>query len=117
MDSAAVLISRIFELQRAAAPLEPDAEKRRALFEAVGARAEDFLQRLPAARVFETNDGPAAELARHRPAETPAALDEGSRAAGLTITPSPDQRSTLRTGATYPALPCWHGGWHRPPEE
>lgn len=76
MGSPEGLIGRIRELEQAAASLEPDAEKRRVLFEAVGTHTEDFLARLPAASVFETNAGPAAELARHRPSEAPAALDE-----------------------------------------
>ena len=76
MDSTEELIGRIRELQRSAAPLEPDAPQRRALFEAVGAHAEDFLKRLPTARVFEGNPRPAEELARRRPADEPGALDE-----------------------------------------
>src|SRR5512146_3352395 len=76
MDSTDGLIGRIRKLERAAAPLEPDSERRRVLREAVAAHAEAFLRRLPGASAFESNAGPAAELARHRPAEDPAALDE-----------------------------------------
>ncbi len=76
MDSTDGLIGRIRELERAAAPLEPDSEKRRALREAVAAHAEAFLSRLPTASAFESNSGPAADLTRHQPAEGPAALDE-----------------------------------------
>src|SRR5512146_2955967 len=76
MDSTDGLIGRIRELERASAPLEPDSQERRALREAVMAHAEDFLSRLPLARAFESNAAPAAELALHRPAEGPAALDE-----------------------------------------
>ena len=70
------LIDRIRELEGAAAPLEPSAQQRRALFGAVAAHAEAFLERLPTASVFESNAAAAAELARHRPAEDPGALDE-----------------------------------------
>src|SRR6185437_3359904 len=76
MDNPDGLIGRIRELQQAAAPLEPDAQERSALWQAVSTHAEDFLERLPGACAFETNAGPAAELARHRPAEGPAALDQ-----------------------------------------
>ncbi|HWF98577.1 MAG TPA: pyridoxal-dependent decarboxylase [Steroidobacteraceae bacterium] len=76
MDNPDGLIGRIRELQQAAAPLEPAAQERSALWQAVSTHAEDFLERLPGACAFETNAGPAAELARHRPAEGPAALDQ-----------------------------------------
>lgn len=76
MDSTDSLIGRIRELERAAAPLEPDSDARRALRETVAAHAEAFLGRLPAASAFESDPGPAAELARHRPGEHAAALDE-----------------------------------------
>ncbi len=76
MDSTDDLIRQVRELQRAAAPLEPDAQQRRALFEAVGSHAEGFLKRLPTARVFEGDPGPAAELGRRRPTEEPGVLDE-----------------------------------------
>lgn len=76
MDSPDGLIGHIRELERAAAPLEPDARKRRALLQAVATHAEDFLARLPAAAAFEINAAPSAELARHRPAEGSAALGE-----------------------------------------
>ncbi|HEV2442202.1 MAG TPA: pyridoxal-dependent decarboxylase [Steroidobacteraceae bacterium] len=76
MGSSDDLIRRIRELERTAAPLEPDAVNRRVLLQAVATHAEDFLERLPTAFVFETNVGPAAELAGHRPCEEPAALDE-----------------------------------------
>lgn len=70
------LIRRIRELERAAAPLEPDAMQRLALREAVVAHAEAFLARLPTTPPFQNDTGPAAELARHRPVEEPAALEE-----------------------------------------
>lgn len=76
MDNSDGLISRIRERERAAAPLEPGPEERLALREAVVAHAEEFLQRLPAASVFESNTAPTAELARRRPAEGPATADE-----------------------------------------
>lgn len=76
MDSTEELIGRIRELQRSAAPLDPDAEQRRALFEAVGAHTEGFMRRLSTARVFDDDPGPAAELARRQPTEDPRALDE-----------------------------------------
>ncbi len=76
MESTEELIGRIRDLERAAAPLEPDPEARRALREAVVAHAEGFLERLPAAAAFESNTAPAAELARYRPSEGPAAADE-----------------------------------------
>lgn len=75
MDSPAALIGRIRELERAAAPLEPDTEKRRALLEAVAAHSEEFLERLPRGPAFQANVDPAAELTRHRPCETPTDLD------------------------------------------
>jgi glutamate/tyrosine decarboxylase-like PLP-dependent enzyme len=70
------LISRIGRLQRAAAALEPDPEERRVLREAVVAHGEEYLNRLRAASVFESNAAPAAELARLRPGEAPAAPGE-----------------------------------------
>lgn len=76
MDTPDDLIRRIRELEWAAAPLEPDAQQRRGLLEQVATHAEDFLARLPAARAFEANGGPAGELARHLPSEEPVALDE-----------------------------------------
>ncbi|MGH8268879.1 MAG: pyridoxal phosphate-dependent decarboxylase family protein, partial [Steroidobacteraceae bacterium] len=76
MASTDDLISRIGDLQRAAASLEPGPEERRALREAVVAHAEEFLHRLPAALVFESNAAPAAELTRWRPAEAPVAPSE-----------------------------------------
>src|SRR5579885_1893242 len=76
MESTEELIGRIRDRERAAAPLEPDPEARRALREAVVAHAEGFLERLPAAAAFESNTAPAAELARYRPSEGPAAADE-----------------------------------------
>ncbi len=76
MDSADGLIGRIRELQRAAAPLEPDPQQRRVQREAVVAHAESFLDRLPAARAFESDAGPATQLRQLRPAEGPTALPE-----------------------------------------
>ena len=76
MASTDDLISRIGSLERAAASLEPGPEERRALREAVVAHAEEFLDRLPAASVFESDAAPAAELTRWRPAEAPAAPGE-----------------------------------------
>ncbi len=74
MDSPG-LIGRIRELQRAAALLEPDRQTRRVLLETVATHAETFLERLPAAPVFESHAASAAELARHPPGERPQALD------------------------------------------
>lgn len=76
MGSTADLIGRIRELQRAAAPLEPDADQRRALFEAVATHGEDYLARLPTARAFEAHVGPAEALSRLPPSEEPKALQD-----------------------------------------
>lgn len=76
MDGTDGLVGRIRELERAAAPLEPNSRERGALREAVVAHAESFLDRLPAASAFEGNTGAAAQLARHPPTEGPAALGE-----------------------------------------
>lgn len=73
MASTDDLIRHIGSLQRAAAPLEPGSEERRALREAVVAHAEEFLDRLPAASVFESSAAAAAELTGWQPAEAPAA--------------------------------------------
>lgn len=76
MESPDGLINRIRALRRAASPLEPDAQGRHALLEAVAAHAEGFLARLPTAAAFQSNAAPAVELARRAPAEGPVALDE-----------------------------------------
>ena len=76
MDSLDAVISRIREFERAAGPLEPNAENRRVLLQAVATHAECFLERLPTARVFETNAAPAGKLAEHRPCERPETLDK-----------------------------------------
>ena len=76
MDSTDGLIGRIRELEGAAAPLEPNSEERRTMRESVIAHCERFLSRLPSARAFESNSGPAAELADHPPAESAAGLDD-----------------------------------------
>ena len=75
MDGSDGLIGRIRELERASAPLEPDARRRRVLLEGVATHAEDFLVRLPAASVFEIDADLAAELAEQQPSEAPVALD------------------------------------------
>lgn len=75
MGSTDDLIGQIRELQRAAAPLEPDAPTRRILFEALGAHTEAFLDRLPLAGAFQSDPAPAAELSRHPPSERPQALE------------------------------------------
>lgn len=75
MDSTD-LIGRIRELERSAASLEPDAPARRDLREAVLTHTEDFLDTLAAAPAFQSDAAPAAELAEHRPAEGPGAVDE-----------------------------------------
>jgi aromatic-L-amino-acid decarboxylase len=76
MERTESLPSRIRDLQRAAAPLEPGPDERRALREAVVQHAERFLEELPAARAFEADTGPASELAGRRPAEGPAAISD-----------------------------------------
>ena len=76
MERTESLLSRIRELQRAAAPLEPGPDERRALREVVVRHAERFLEELPAARAYEANIDPATELADRPPAEEPAAIED-----------------------------------------
>lgn len=76
MDSTDGLLERIREQERAAAPLEPDPQQRRALREAVVEHTEAFLNRLRSAAVFESDAVAAGELARRPPAEQPAGVQD-----------------------------------------
>jgi len=69
-------IETIRRLERAAAPLEPGAEERRALREAVIAHAEAFLGALPSAPAYVADKEAAAEVGRRGFGDGPAEIGE-----------------------------------------
>ncbi|HKK07804.1 MAG TPA: pyridoxal-dependent decarboxylase [Gemmatimonadota bacterium] len=76
MTESDASIRRIRELERAAAPLEPDAAARAALREDVVRHAEAFLEALPSAPAYVADREAAAELGRRAPAEEPGDLGD-----------------------------------------
>lgn len=100
-------LEAILELERAAAPLEPDADTRRRLREAVVDYAEGFLERLPSARTFVTDAAPAREVGLRSPGEGPGDITEllGLLARGVDETglkpSSPNHMAYIPGGGLY----------------